>query len=138
MSNSKGRTQNSLRELQEINYPILWRGHLARHINWAGKMPTPQEGIGYFFIWKSLTSLRDLGIGLCVEWHKEKAKGLCHLVPSLQTGNVFQEALPLVSPLEAEPPRMGSQPGGWEPVRAKLIAFLSAIRLCVPNPQFPY
>ncbi|WP_179064479.1 hypothetical protein [Nostoc sp. C052] len=24
---------------------------------------------------------------------------------------------------------MGSQPPGWEPVRAKLIAFLSAIRL---------
>ena len=23
---------------------------------------------------------------------------------------------------------MGSQPGGWEPVRAKLIAFLSAIQ----------
>jgi hypothetical protein len=35
--------------------------------------------------------------------------------------------LPLVKPLEAEPPRMGSQPPGWEPVRAKLIAFLSAI-----------
>ncbi|MEH2097747.1 hypothetical protein, partial [Nostoc sp.] len=43
-----------LRELQEINYPILWGGHLARHIDWAGEMPTPQELIGYFFIWKSL------------------------------------------------------------------------------------
>ncbi|QLE40119.1 hypothetical protein FD723_06380 [Nostoc sp. C052] len=58
-----------------------------------------------------------------------KREGLCQLVPSLKTGNVFQKALPLISPLEAEPPRMGSQPGGWELVRAKLIAFLSAIRV---------
>ncbi|MEH1768881.1 MAG: hypothetical protein V7L27_05695 [Nostoc sp.] len=45
----------ALRELQEINYPILWGGHLARHLDWAGETPTPQELIEYFFIWKSLT-----------------------------------------------------------------------------------
>ncbi|WP_179065829.1 hypothetical protein [Nostoc sp. C052] len=38
------------------------------------------------------------------------------LVPSLEAGNVFPEALPLVKKEEAEPLRMGSQPGGWEPV----------------------
>ena len=41
------------RELQEINYPILWGGHLARPVYRAGETPTPQELIGYFFIWKS-------------------------------------------------------------------------------------
>ncbi|MEH1765026.1 MAG: hypothetical protein V7L30_00970 [Nostoc sp.] len=44
---------------------------------------------------------------------------MCSLLPSLQAGNVFREALPLVKLLEAEPPRMGSQPGGWEPVRTR-------------------
>ncbi|MFN6529989.1 hypothetical protein [Nostoc sp. ChiSLP03a] len=39
------------------------------------------------------------------------------LVPSLEAGNVFPEVLPLVNKEEAEPPRMGSQPSGWEPVR---------------------
>ncbi len=35
------------------------------------------------------------------------------LVKSLKTGNVFREALPLVKPLEAEPPRMGSHAPGF-------------------------
>ncbi|MHC5929490.1 glycosyltransferase family 39 protein, partial [Nostoc sp.] len=42
------------RELQEINYPILWGGHPARPVHRAGETPTPQELIGYFFIWKFL------------------------------------------------------------------------------------
>ncbi|WP_375466486.1 hypothetical protein, partial [uncultured Nostoc sp.] len=49
-------------------------------------------------------------------------QGFCRLVPSLQAGNEFQEALPLVKPLEAEPHRMGSQPLGWEPVRAGAVS----------------
>ncbi|MHC5732590.1 MAG: hypothetical protein ACYTXY_52770, partial [Nostoc sp.] len=52
---------------------------------------------------------------------------MCRLVPSLEAGNVFREALPLVKLLEAEPPRMGSQPPGWEPVRARAVSYLSAI-----------
>ncbi|EKF02776.1 hypothetical protein FDUTEX481_05576 [Tolypothrix sp. PCC 7601] len=43
-----------VRDFQEINYSILWGGHLARHINWADKMSTPQYILGYFFIWMSL------------------------------------------------------------------------------------
>ncbi len=69
-----------------------------------------------------------LGIGknllphsLISEWHAFKPKDLCNLVPSLQAGNVFPEALPLVKKEEAEPPGMGSQPPGWEPVRAKAV-----------------
>ncbi|MEH2151177.1 hypothetical protein [Nostoc sp.] len=48
-----------IRELQEINYPILWGGRLARPIDWAGETPTPQELIGYFFICKSLMPLSN-------------------------------------------------------------------------------
>ena len=48
----------ALRELQQINYPILWGGHPARPMNWAGRMPTPQEIVGYFFTWKSLRETR--------------------------------------------------------------------------------
>ncbi|ODH01536.1 hypothetical protein A4S05_02960 [Nostoc sp. KVJ20] len=54
---------------------------------------------------------------------------MCHLVPSLEAGNAFKEALPLVKLLEAEPPRMVSQPLGWEPVRARAVSLLSAIRM---------
>ncbi|MEH1824080.1 MAG: hypothetical protein V7L22_01710 [Nostoc sp.] len=43
-----------LRELQEINYPILWGGQDAHPVDMAGKMPTPQELIEYFFICQSL------------------------------------------------------------------------------------
>ncbi|MEH1825006.1 MAG: hypothetical protein V7L22_06510 [Nostoc sp.] len=39
---------NLMRELQEINYPILWSGHLARPVDMALVSPTPQESIGYF------------------------------------------------------------------------------------------
>ncbi|MEH2147951.1 glycosyltransferase family 39 protein [Nostoc sp.] len=46
--------QFRFRELQEINYPILWGGHPARPVFMAGETPTPQELIGYFFIWKFL------------------------------------------------------------------------------------
>jgi hypothetical protein len=46
----------------------------------------------------------------------------------------LKEALPLVKLLEAEPPRMGSQPLAWEPVRARAVSFLSAIPPCpIPN-----
>ncbi|MEH1909997.1 MAG: hypothetical protein V7L05_04685 [Nostoc sp.] len=54
-------------------------------------------------------------------YNKGDRQGLCRLVPSLEAGNEFREALPLVKLLEAEPPRMGSQPGGWEPVRAGAV-----------------
>ncbi|RCJ20307.1 hypothetical protein A6V25_26095 [Nostoc sp. ATCC 53789] len=47
--------QIPLRELQEINYPILWGGHLARPVYMAGKMPTPQELIGYFLFGSPLS-----------------------------------------------------------------------------------
>jgi hypothetical protein len=47
--------QIPLRELQEINYPILWGGQHERHIDWAGKMPTPQELIGYFLFGSPLS-----------------------------------------------------------------------------------
>jgi hypothetical protein len=57
-----------------------------------------------------------------LEWHEDKPKVLFHLVPSLQAGNVFREAEPLVKPLEAEPLRIGSQPPGWEPVRARAVS----------------
>ncbi|MEH2001981.1 MAG: hypothetical protein V7L00_25155 [Nostoc sp.] len=36
---SVGILRSLLRELQEINYPILWGGHLARPVYMAGKMP---------------------------------------------------------------------------------------------------
>ncbi|MEH2324998.1 MAG: hypothetical protein V7K32_15845, partial [Nostoc sp.] len=42
------------------NYPIWWGGHLARPCIWAGKMPTPQEVVEYFFIWKSLSAKAQL------------------------------------------------------------------------------
>ncbi len=33
----------NFRDFQQITYPILWGGHLARPVHRAGKMPTPQE-----------------------------------------------------------------------------------------------
>jgi hypothetical protein len=56
------------------------------------------------------------------EWHEDKPKVLFHPVPSLEAGNVFREALPLVKSLEAPPLRIGSQPGGWEPIRARAVS----------------
>ncbi|MEH2062615.1 MAG: response regulator [Nostoc sp.] len=47
--------QHRLRELQEINYPILWGGRLARPSHRALMLPTPQELVGYFFC-QSLTA----------------------------------------------------------------------------------
>ncbi len=44
----QGALAYGIRELQEINYPILWGGRLARPMDWAGETPTPQELIGYF------------------------------------------------------------------------------------------
>ncbi|QFS45881.1 hypothetical protein GXM_03360 [Nostoc sphaeroides CCNUC1] len=35
----------------------MWGGHPARPVHRAGETPTPQELIGYFFIWKSLTPI---------------------------------------------------------------------------------
>jgi hypothetical protein len=51
-----------LRELHKKDYPILWDGHtstssvqvLPVFVLLAGKMPAPQEILGYFFSWKSL------------------------------------------------------------------------------------
>jgi len=33
---------------------MLWDGHPARSLSLAGKMPAPQNILGYFFYWKSL------------------------------------------------------------------------------------
>ncbi len=54
--------------------------------------------------------IRDWGLGVKskVFFPGEASR----LVPSPQAGNVFKEALPLVKLVEAEPPRMGSQPPG--------------------------
>ncbi len=49
--------QIELRELQEINYTILWGGRLARPMDWAGETPTPQELIGYFLFGSPLSSI---------------------------------------------------------------------------------
>jgi hypothetical protein len=46
--------KNVVRDFQQINYPILWGGRLARPCIWALMLPTPQEVVEYFFIWKSL------------------------------------------------------------------------------------
>ncbi len=54
----------NIRELQEINYPILWGGHLARPMDWAGKMPTPQELIGYFLSGSPLAIALDTCNGI--------------------------------------------------------------------------
>jgi hypothetical protein len=45
-----------LRELQEINYLILWDGHLARPLVLAGKMPAPQENLVYLLTGKFFVS----------------------------------------------------------------------------------
>jgi len=43
----------------KINYPMLWDGHPARSLSLAGKMPAPQNILGYFFNWKSLIQQRQ-------------------------------------------------------------------------------
>ena len=52
-----------IRELQQINYPILWGGHPARptRLRQARCLP-PQEVIGCFFIWKSLKLKTKSGV----------------------------------------------------------------------------
>ncbi|WP_017653081.1 hypothetical protein [Fortiea contorta] len=59
---------------------------------------------------------------------KKSPKACVIWFPASRLGMYLKEALPLVKLLEAEPPRMGSQPRGWEPVRARAVSFLSAIR----------
>ena len=44
-----------IREYQKINYPILWGGHPARPVHRTQRMPIPQEIVGDFFNWKSLS-----------------------------------------------------------------------------------
>jgi hypothetical protein len=63
---------------------------------------------------------------------KKSPKACIVSFPASRLGMYLKEALPLVKLLEAEPPRMGSQPGSWEPVRARAVSFLSAIHL---NPE---
>jgi len=58
----------------KINYPMLWDGHPARSLSLAGKMPAPQNILGYFFNWKSLKNClhsrnrwnekKDIGFGV--------------------------------------------------------------------------
>ncbi len=42
--------ESLIRDFLQINYPILWGGRLARPMDWAGKMPTPQEVVEYFYL----------------------------------------------------------------------------------------
>ncbi|WP_335145942.1 hypothetical protein [Nostoc sp.] len=45
--------------------------------------------------------------------------------PRSQSGDwerIPRGLLPLVNPLEAEPPTIGSQPGGWEPVSPRAVS----------------
>ncbi|MEA5625994.1 hypothetical protein [Nostoc sp. UHCC 0251] len=39
-----------MRDYQEINYPILWGGHLVRPCLRAGVSPTPQEKLNVFYL----------------------------------------------------------------------------------------
>ncbi|NWF60400.1 MAG: hypothetical protein HXY43_14340 [Fischerella sp.] len=41
-----------VRDYQEINYPFLWSGRLARPWLWADRMSTPQEKL-YVFLFGS-------------------------------------------------------------------------------------
>ncbi|RCJ25798.1 hypothetical protein A6S26_15845 [Nostoc sp. ATCC 43529] len=47
---------SDVRDYQEINYPILWGGHLVRPKPWAGETPTPQEKL-YVFLFGSPLAL---------------------------------------------------------------------------------
>ncbi|MBD2611877.1 hypothetical protein H6G94_11410 [Nostoc punctiforme FACHB-252] len=37
-------------DYQEINYPVLWGGHLVRPFLRAGETPTPQEKLYIFYL----------------------------------------------------------------------------------------
>jgi hypothetical protein len=39
-----------MRDYQEINYPILWGGHLVRPCLWTLVSPTPQEKLNVFYL----------------------------------------------------------------------------------------
>jgi len=75
-----------------------------------------------------------LGIGNsypCPNGTKKSLKTCVVLFPASRLGMYLKEALPLVKLREAaEPPRMGNQPRGWLPVRARAVSFLSAIHPC--------
>ncbi|MEH1939295.1 MAG: hypothetical protein V7L01_03630 [Nostoc sp.] len=43
-------TQLEMRDYQEINYPMLWGGHLVRPCLRAGETPTPQEKLNVFYL----------------------------------------------------------------------------------------
>nr|WP_322712019.1 hypothetical protein [Nostoc sp. ChiSLP03a]MDZ8213292.1 hypothetical protein [Nostoc sp. ChiSLP03a] len=57
------RDRIQVRELQEINYPILWGGHPARPVHRAGETLTPQEKL-YIFLFVS-----PLCVGLLISLH---------------------------------------------------------------------
>jgi hypothetical protein len=67
-----------------------------------------------------------------------KSPKACGVVsfPASRLGMYLKEALPQFKLPEAEPPRMDSQPLGWEPVRTRAVSFLSAIQYLYVS-QFP-
>ncbi|MEH2240221.1 MAG: hypothetical protein V7K30_29160 [Nostoc sp.] len=78
-----------------------------RYIHANPKAAGMQEG--FFYDFSNYGVYERLGDDGLTTWHLAFLTLGC-LVPSLKTGNVFREALPLVKKEEAEPPRMGSQP----------------------------
>ncbi|BAY76117.1 hypothetical protein NIES25_25660 [Nostoc linckia NIES-25] len=54
----------SIRDYQEINYPILWGGHLVRPCLRAGETPTPQEKLYVFLFGSPLNSSNVEGTGM--------------------------------------------------------------------------
>ncbi len=54
---------------------------------------------------------------------KKSSKASVASFPAWRVGMYSKGLLPLVKKEEAAaPPRMGSQPGGWEPVRARAVS----------------
>ncbi|BAY75802.1 hypothetical protein NIES25_22510 [Nostoc linckia NIES-25] len=47
-----GLMAHAIRDYQEINYPVLWGGHLVRPFVRAVETPTPQEKL-YIFLFGS-------------------------------------------------------------------------------------
>jgi len=66
-----------MRDFQEINYPSCGVGVPARRVYRTGKMPIPQEKVGYFFIWKSLSRNKLLAkIPVDASFEQPKSFGL--------------------------------------------------------------
>ncbi len=57
------------RDYQEINYPLLWGGHLVRPCQRAGETPTPQEKL-YIFLFGSPINASSLCFDSCASVNK--------------------------------------------------------------------